>query len=66
MGLCRYSFVFEELGLIVADSYGKPLHLNDPETTFMNQKGLMFATDGALFDFIISLGFEIDAFAKGS
>jgi 3'(2'), 5'-bisphosphate nucleotidase len=50
---------FEELGLIVADSFGKQLHLNNPESTFMNKGGILYATDGALFDFIIRLGYQL-------
>jgi 3'(2'), 5'-bisphosphate nucleotidase len=57
---------FEELGLIVTDSFGKTLHLNDPESTYLNQKGVLFATDGPLFDLIISLGIEIDLISKSS
>lgn len=51
---------FEELGLIVADSLGKQLHLNNPESTFMNKAGVLYATDGALFDFVIRLGYQIN------
>lgn len=36
---------FEELGLAVSDSFGKKLELNDSETTFMNHKGVLYATD---------------------
>ncbi|WP_375577714.1 hypothetical protein ABWH96_11710 [Marivirga tractuosa] len=51
---------FEELGLIVADSFGKQLHLNNPESTFMNKTGVLYATDGSLFDFILRLGYQLD------
>lgn len=51
---------FEELGLIVADSFGKVLHCNDPETTFMNKSGVLYSTDGTLYDFIIRLGHQLD------
>jgi len=51
---------FEELGLIVADSFGKPLHLNNPKSTFMNESGVLYATDSGLFDFIVRLGYQID------
>jgi len=57
---------FEELGLIVTDSFGKALHLNNPESTYMNQKGVLFSTDGPLFNLIISLGIEIDLMNKSS
>lgn len=51
---------FEELGLIVTDSFGKALHLNDPESTFMNKTGILYATDGALFDFILKMGYQLE------
>ncbi|WMN11014.1 inositol monophosphatase family protein [Marivirga salinae] len=53
---------FEELGLIVTDIFGKPLHLNDPESTFMNKAGVLYATGGALFDFILRLAYQLDEF----
>lgn len=51
---------FEELGLIVADSFGKQLHLNNPESSFMNKTGVLYATDSALFDFVIRLGYQFN------
>jgi 3'(2'), 5'-bisphosphate nucleotidase len=51
---------FEELGLIVSDISGQQLYLNNPESTFMNHSGVLFATDSGLFDFIISLGRTMD------
>ena len=36
---------FEELGLWVSNTDGKPLKLNNPQTTFMNEEGVLFATE---------------------
>jgi 3'(2'), 5'-bisphosphate nucleotidase len=36
--------IFEELGLPVSNVKGKKLHLNMPETTFMHQQGVVYAT----------------------
>jgi len=51
---------FEELNLPVTNGFGKELHLNNPETTFMHQQGVVYATDDRLSKFIVSLnnGFE--------
>jgi len=46
---------FEELGLHVSDAQGERLHLNNPETTFMHQSGVIYSTHAELSDFIISL-----------
>ncbi|WP_258104506.1 3'(2'),5'-bisphosphate nucleotidase CysQ [Marinoscillum sp. MHG1-6] len=46
---------FEELGLHVTDSNGNRLHLNNPETTFMNHGGVLFATDQQIAAFIMGL-----------
>ena len=40
--------LFNELGAIATDFYGGPLELNRAESTFMNHRGVMFATDHEL------------------
>ena len=39
---------FEELGLFVSTAQGNTLHLNNPSTTYMNEDGVLFATDKEL------------------
>lgn len=46
---------FEELGLYVSDSFGKRLHLNNPDATFMNEVGIVYTTHTALASFIKDL-----------
>ncbi len=45
----------EEMNLCVCDVYGGRLQLNDPETTFMNKGGVVYATDEELVRFIQNL-----------
>ena len=40
--------IFNEMGAIATDFHGDPLDLNRPESTFMNHRGVMFATDHEL------------------
>jgi myo-inositol-1(or 4)-monophosphatase len=40
--------LFNELGAIATDFHGQPLELNRAESTFMNQRGVLFTTDQAL------------------
>lgn len=44
--------LFEELELHVSNAKGERLHLNDPETTFMNRQGVVFATNEELSRFL--------------
>ncbi len=37
--------LFEEAGAVVCDVYGQPLDLNRPDSTFMNHRGAVYATD---------------------
>ncbi|SVC54967.1 uncharacterized protein METZ01_LOCUS307821, partial [marine metagenome] len=37
--------LFEEAGAVVSDVYGQPLDLNRPDSTFMNHRGAVYATD---------------------
>ena len=40
--------LFSELGAIATDFHGEPLELNRAESTFMNHRGVIFATDNEL------------------
>lgn len=40
--------IFSELGASVADVYGNPLELNRNESTFMNHRGVLYASDSQL------------------
>ena len=40
--------IYKEIGASVTDIFGNPLHLNNPETTFMNEKGILFASDDVI------------------
>ncbi len=37
--------LFEEAGAVVCDVFGNPLDLNRPDSTFMNHRGALYATD---------------------
>lgn len=50
---------FEELGLPVSNAEGCLLHLNNPNSTFMNEVGIVYATDPALSKFIIEMGHQV-------
>ncbi len=51
--------IAEETGCYVANANGDRLHLNLPETTFMNQQGVLYATDKALAEYLIGLGQQV-------
>ena len=40
--------IFEEAGVVVTDMFGKPLDLNREDSTFMNHRGVLYATDVSL------------------
>jgi len=40
--------LFEEAGAVVSDVHGEPLELNRPDSTFMNHRGAVYATDEEL------------------
>ena len=40
--------LFEEAGAVVSDVHGEPLDLNRPDSTFMNHRGAVYATDEEL------------------
>lgn len=46
----------EELGCVVCDAKGERLYLNRAETTFMNQTGILYATDQALASALLEIG----------
>lgn len=47
--------LFAEAGGVATDFYGQPLKLNNPDTTFMNADGVLFATDEKLAEQISRL-----------
>ncbi|MEO1052256.1 MAG: inositol monophosphatase family protein [Bacteroidota bacterium] len=55
---------FEELGLPVSNALGERLHLNTPQTTFMNHQGALYATDEYLARFIVHLGRKVEGLAS--
>lgn len=40
--------IYSELGAVASDFYGQPLDLNRTDSTFMNHRGVIFATDSSL------------------
>lgn len=46
---------FEEAGLKVSNAKGERLSLNEPDSTFMNNGGILYATDSSLSDFIMEM-----------
>ncbi|TLX78387.1 inositol monophosphatase [Labilibacter sediminis] len=51
--------IFNELKLPAYNIFGKPLDLNNPGTTFMNQQGVLFATDKSTQQHIQSIYAEL-------
>lgn len=49
------SLIFRELGLFVSDSFGRPLMLNKKDSLYMNEEGILFATDSNLGKELIQL-----------
>lgn len=43
---------FEEMALCVSSTHGEWLNLNNPHTTFMNEVGILYATDEEVRDFV--------------
>ncbi len=41
-----------ECGYIASDIYGKPINLNNPNTTFMNEHGVYFSKDNNILSYI--------------
>ena len=40
--------LYEEAGAVVSDVFGDPLDLNRPDSTFMNHRGAIYATNEVL------------------
>ena len=40
--------IFKECGAVACDFYGQPLELNRADSTFMNHRGVLYATDAEL------------------
>ncbi len=49
------SAMFSVLGLPACDIHGHPFELNRKESTYMNHKGILFASDQTLADFVIKI-----------
>jgi 3'(2'), 5'-bisphosphate nucleotidase len=49
--------MFEALGLPVSNIKGEKLSLNTPETTFMNQQGVVYATSEGIMEMVMGLRF---------
>lgn len=47
--------LFTEADCVVSDIHGHPLQLNRPKTTFMNEDGVLFASDATLAQCVIEL-----------
>jgi len=50
--------LFHELGVIACDFHGQPLDLNRADSTFMNHRGAIFATDPLLVEPIRTLYYD--------
>lgn len=46
--------ILKEAGMIVSDIHGNPLQLNCSESTFMNQNGILIASDKKLAERIMN------------
>lgn len=49
------SLIYQELGLHVSDSFGNPVPLNSRESVYLNQTGVIYATDKRLGKEIVEL-----------
>jgi len=47
--------IFQESGLVACDMTGQALDLNRPDSTFLNHRGILFATDQSLTDQLLQL-----------
>lgn len=47
--------LFNEFNAVISDIYGRPLDLNRADSTYMNHRGVLYATDHTLATRIISL-----------
>lgn len=53
------SCILQEAGAVVSDIKGYPLNLNNPKTTFMNKKGILYASSSQLATKITELYYSI-------
>lgn len=51
--------IFQEAKAFVSDIHGAPLELNRPDSTFMNHRGILYATDSKLAKRIANLHVEL-------
>ena len=56
--------IYTEIGAFVSDIFGNPLALNRPNSTFMNQKGVLFCSDKAIAEQIIYLFSQLQQYQK--
>jgi len=47
--------MFKQLGLVVSDLYGEPLDLNRSDSTYLNHKGVVYASHTALANWVYGL-----------
>ena len=47
--------LYQEAGAWVSDAFGEPLDLNRPDSTFMNHRGAVYATDPILASKILTI-----------
>jgi len=47
--------IFKEAGVVVSDMFGNPLDLNRADSTFMNHRGVVYATDAKLAEQVCGL-----------
>ncbi len=46
--------IYQEFGAVACDIYGKQLELNRPDSTYMNHKGIIFASDAEIAQAIVA------------
>jgi len=56
--------IFSSLNLPVSDVFGKPLDLNRKGSTYLNHKGVFYASDDALFKWVLSNQVLVKNFKK--
>jgi 3'(2'), 5'-bisphosphate nucleotidase/myo-inositol-1(or 4)-monophosphatase len=56
--------IYTEIGAFVSDIFGNPLALNQPDSTFMNQKGILFCSHDAIAEQIINLFSQLQQYQK--
>ncbi|WP_298533424.1 inositol monophosphatase family protein [uncultured Algibacter sp.] len=52
--------IYKEIGACVTDVYGNPLDLNNPKSTYMNTKGVLFTSDVKLNKMIQNIHRELN------